>query len=301
MNKFLSIGEVMVELADIGGVLMKKGFAGDTFNTAYYARICLPATWDVDYLTALGTDAASDEILAFIRSTGIGTRHISRIDGLSPGLYMIHLNNGERSFSYWRDHSAARQLAADENVIQQATRDASLVYFSGITMAILPHSDRERLIGALADARSSGKTIAFDPNIRPRLWKDKADMLSTIMQAASVSDIVLPGLDDEKAHFGDANAEATLTRYHQAGARDVILKDGANGVTLSIGGGIHQLAAERVECVVDSTSAGDSFNGGYLARMLVGDDPVTAAGFAARLAARVISHAGAIIGKDLLL
>ncbi len=91
---------------------MKKGYAGDTFNTAYYARLsCLKTSPSI--ITAVGDETVSEEWLAFMAGTGVSTRHIRRIAGRMPGLYMIHLKNGERSFSYWRSTSAAKCLADD--------------------------------------------------------------------------------------------------------------------------------------------------------------------------------------------
>ena len=58
-GKLLSIGECMVELSQAGEGLLRKGFAGDTFNTAWYARACLSKDWSVDYLTAVGDDPMS--------------------------------------------------------------------------------------------------------------------------------------------------------------------------------------------------------------------------------------------------
>ena len=98
MPQFVAIGECMVELSEAEGGLLRRGFAGDTFNTAYYARKLLPAAWTVSYLSALGDDALSTQMLAFMTESGIDASPVRRIAGKSPGLYMISLLNGERSF-----------------------------------------------------------------------------------------------------------------------------------------------------------------------------------------------------------
>ncbi len=129
-GRFLSIGECMVELSRRRvKACCGKGFAGDTFNTAWYARACLPPAWSVDYFTALGDDPMSDEMVAFMGKAGIGTDLIRRIKGKTPGLYMINLRNGERSFSYWRDSSAARSLATDPDRLREAVESADVVLF----------------------------------------------------------------------------------------------------------------------------------------------------------------------------
>ncbi|MCJ9695614.1 sugar kinase [Rhizobium sp. PRIMUS64] len=299
-RRFLSIGECMVELSQAGDGLLRKGFAGDTFNTAWYARACLAADWSVDYFTALGDDAMSGEMLAFIDTSGIGTSLIRRIRGRTPGLYMINLKDGERSFSYWRDSSAARSLAADPDRLREAVESAAVIYFSGITLAILPHEDAETLLAEVRRAKAAGKFVVFDPNIRPRLWSSYDVMHTTISEGARSSVLVMPSFDDEAAHFGDDSIEATIHRYRALGAVDIVVKNGADGVTLNFAGEQTFVPAERVKKVVDTTSAGDSFNGAFLARYLEAGDAPAAARFAAKVAARVVSEHGALVVREKL-
>lgn len=300
-GRLLSIGECMVELMQAEGDLLRKGYAGDTFNTAYYARLFLPPDWSVDYLSAVGTDTVSGEMLAFIEKTGVGTGHIRRVEGRSPGLYMIHLKDGERSFSYWRSVSAAKTLADDADHLRAAIEASDILVFSGITLAILAPSAVETLLSELRRAKAEGKLVVFDPNIRPRLWDDKQYMLETISAGARASSLVMPSFDDEAAHFGDADIAATITRYRGLGVDNIVVKDGPNGVTLSFGGSEPQFVpSAKVDKIVDTTSAGDSFNGAFLARYGVDGDPVAAAQFAARIAAGVIGHHGALVSKDKL-
>jgi 2-dehydro-3-deoxygluconokinase len=299
-GRFLSIGECMVELSQAGAGLLRKGFAGDTLNTAWYARACFSAHWAVDYCTALGDDAMSDEMLAFFQEAGIGTSRIRRIKGKSPGLYMISLRDGERSFSYWRENSAARQLAADPDFLRQAIESADVIYFSGITLAILSRDDADTLLAEARRAKASGKLVAFDPNIRPRLWSGYDEMHATISEGARAASLVLPSFDDEAAHFGDGSIEATIERYRALGVHDIVVKNGADGATLNFGGSESFVPAEKVEQVIDTTSAGDSFNGAFLARYLETSDATAAARFAARVAARVVSEHGALVAKSKL-
>lgn len=299
-GRFLSMGECMVELSQAGAGLLRKGFAGDTLNTAWYARACLTRDWSVDYFTALGDDAMSDEMVAFFREAGIGTDLIRRIKGKAPGLYMISLKDGERSFSYWRENSAARQLAADPELLRTAIESADVVYFSGITLAILSRDDADTLLAEVRRAKASGKLVAFDPNIRPRLWSSYDVMHATITEGARASSLVLPSFDDEAAHFGDDSIEATIRRYRALGVPEIVVKNGADGVTLDFDGTETFVPAERVEQVVDTTSAGDSFNGAFLARYLADRNAPEAARFAAKVAARVVSEHGALVAYDKL-
>lgn len=299
-GRLLSIGECMVELMQAEGDLLRKAYAGDTFNTAYYARLFLPSDWSVDYLTAVGTDVVSDEMLSFMTTTGVGTERIRRVEGRSPGLYMIHLKDGERSFSYWRSASAAKTLADDAAHLRGSIEAADVIIFSGITLAILAPTAVETLLSELRRARAAGKLVVFDPNIRPRLWDDKAHMLETISAGARAASLLMPSFDDEATHFGDSDVAATIARYRGLGVENIVVKDGSNGVTLRFGDAETFIPALKVDKVVDTTSAGDSFNGAFLARYVTERDPAAAAAFAASIAAGVIGHHGALVAKDKL-
>jgi 2-dehydro-3-deoxygluconokinase len=300
-GKFLSIGECMVELSQAGDGLLRKGFAGDTFNTAWYARAYLPSDWSVDYFTALGDDPLSQDMLEFISAAGIGTDAISRIAGGTPGLYLINLKDGERTFSYWRSLAAARQLARDGDHLRRVIEAADVVYFSGITLGILADQNAiDTFLAELRRAKASGKIVAFDPNIRPRLWVDNTHMLATITEGARAASMVMPSFDDEKSHFGDDSVEATIARYKALGVSQLVVKDGENGATLDFDGSRSHEPACKAQQVVDTTSAGDSFNGSFLAQLMTGASPAEAARLAAKAAATVIGHHGALIAPSLL-
>jgi 2-dehydro-3-deoxygluconokinase len=301
MMRFLSIGECMVELSGAGDGLWRTGFAGDTLNTAWYLRALAPDAWDIDYFTVVGQDPVSDAMCDFIAAAGIGTGAISRHPSRSPGLYMITLTQGERSFTYWRDTSAARTLADDGARLQAACLAADAVYFSGITLGILTSEARGRLFAALAAARAAGRQVIFDPNLRPRLWSDTDAMCMATLEAAAHADIILPSHDDEATYFGDASPQETALRYLAAGATEVLVKNGGAEMVLGLAGSAPQVlpALPRVQ-PLDTTGAGDSFNGGYLAARFAGQDPAAAVLQGHRVAMEVVCHPGALMPAETL-
>jgi 2-dehydro-3-deoxygluconokinase len=296
MTRVVAIGECMVEMANTGGKTFAMGFAGDTFNTAWYLRRILPAHVTVSYASAVGSDVISQRMLDFMGAEGVDTTHVQRLAGRTVGLYLIQLNDGERSFAYWRSTSAARGLADDPVRLQDALAGADLAYLSGITLAILNDDARESLFTALARARTAGTIIAFDPNIRPALWSNAATMRQIITRMAAVADIVLPSFDDEATHFGDSTPVDTAQRYSAGGAALVVVKDGPNPIVTWHDGEIerHPIPS-RVTQVVDSTAAGDSFNAGFLAQKLAGASLGDAVLMGAALAVRVIAGSGALV------
>ncbi len=294
MKRFVSVGECMVEVAP-DGERWQIGIAGDTFNTAWYARALLPGDWSVAYLTSLGPDPFSGRALDLMQANGIATDLVQRHPSRSIGLYAIALTDGERSFSYWRDNSAARTLADNAAVLEAAFRDADIIHISGITLAILPPESRARLIAALAAARKRGVTTVFDPNFRPQLWPDPLAATEAIARAARAAAIVLPSFDDEATLFGDASTEATVRRYAAGGATTVVVKNGEQGLMLFDRGRAWPLTGLSYAPPLDTTGAGDSFNAGFLSALLGGADTETAARAGHAVAAQVVRYPGALI------
>ncbi|MBN7783614.1 sugar kinase [Ponticoccus gilvus] len=295
MTRLLCVGEIMVEMAPADGGLFSMGFAGDTFNTAWYARRILPDDVGVGYLTAVGTDAVSDSMVDFIAAQGVDASAVRRAPDRTVGLYMIQLQDGERSFSYWRGQSAAKTLADDEAALDAAFAEASVIQFSGITLAILSDAARARFCAALTRARANGAHVAFDTNLRPRLWAGPQAMRDGLLQGASVADTVLPSFDEEQMCFGDATPAETIARYRAAGASTVVVKNGADRCHIwdaAEGEATHDPAP--VAKVVDSTAAGDSFGAGFLAARMTGASVLEATKRGAALAGKVVQKRGAL-------
>jgi 2-dehydro-3-deoxygluconokinase len=285
----------MVELAPAGDGLYRRGFAGDTFNTAWYLRRLLAPAWTVAYGTCVGDDALSGQMLDFMAEAGIATDGIRRVPDRTVGLYMIELSDGERSFTYWRSNSAARLLASDPAWLGRLLRGADLVVLSGITLAVLPPEHRPALLAALREARAGGGRIAFDPNLRPKLWPDAPTMCATVSSAAEVADILLPSFEDERSFFGDTGPEATVQRYRGHGAGAVVVKNGPDEITAwDAAEGRATLVPPKLKAR-DTTAAGDSFNAGFLSARLNGANLVDALREGARLAGHVCRFPGALV------
>ena len=297
----LSVGECMVEFFDRGDGSWQRGFAGDTLNVAWALRALLPGEVPVGYVTRVGQDAVSRAMVDFIAAAGIGTASISRDPDRTVGLYTIATDAaGERSFSYWRQASAARHLAEDAEALATGLTGARLVYLSGITAAILGREGRSALLAALERAKGQGALIAHDPNHRPRLWESPAAAQEFARRIAGLADIQLPTFDDEAAAFGDADPTDTAARLTGWGCGEVVVKDGARETLLALGGQTSRHLPPQGLRPVDTTGAGDGFNGGYLAARLAGHDPDASVRLAQAVAARVVMQRGALVPPDAL-
>jgi len=298
-----AIGECMIELQKSGeGSTMDYRFGGDTLNTAVYmARLLDPAIAQVAYVTGLGVDGMSAEMLAAWQREGIDTGCVQRLADRLPGIYMIETDpDGERRFHYWRRDSAARHwLEAPEagKVLVQLAA-ARMVYLSGISLAILSPADRELLIAALAQCRAAGGTVVFDNNYRPRLWESPETAREVYGRALAHADIALLTLDDEVALYGPADARGVIERTRALGVGEVVVKCGGDPCVVWHDGQLHEVAPQPVRDVIDTTAAGDSFGAAYMAARLSGKGPEDAARAGHRLAGTVIRHRGAIIPRS---
>lgn len=295
MTSILGIGECMIELSSAGEGLWQQRFSGDVFNALWYARAHSKDDTYIAFHTAVGTDQMSDQMLSFIQSGGISCDDTPRIADRHLGLYTIHLNEAERSFTYWRDTSAAQMMMRQPASLWPKVEAADVVYFSGITLAILPPDDLEVLLSGLVAHKKAGGVLAFDPNIRPYLWGDKKRMLDVISRAAGLCDLVLPSFDDERIAFGDATPEDSAKRYADLGAKQVVVKNGPADTVHLEAGCLTSYPVALVDNIIDTTAAGDSFNGAFIGSLQGGMPIKDAIGVAQRCAGQVITYRGAII------
>lgn len=292
-----AVGECMIELSENDNA-WRMNFAGDTFNTLWVLR-ALCSDRAATYVSAFGDDVFSRNQIAFFMRNGIGIGTSPIIYGTNPGVYAISLTGSERSFTYWRSDSAARQLASDSAALSKNLQNQSLIYFSGITLAILNEDARKILLTAIADARAAGSLIAFDPNYRPSIWDSVRTAQAAIAQALMVVDIVLPTFADEQALFSDGSPEVTANRLGQDVA-EVVVKNGEEQALVSVRGDLQPVPAIHVAKPIDTTGAGDSFNGAYLASRLAGFEALESTRRAHRVAAAVVQVHGALASFELL-
>jgi len=295
MTRVASIGECMIELKQAGGGLYSRGFGGDTLNTSVYlARLGVA----VDYITALGDDPLSSEMIAGWEAEGVGTSRVARLAGRLPGIYLIGTDaRGERRFFHWRESAAVRSLLdlPETANLLQSLRTYDLVYLSAISLAIYRNEGRARLLAALREARESGARIVFDTNFRIRLWPDLDAARAVYAKAFETADIVLASTEDLQMLYPGADADALLARIP---TNEAVLRLAEPISLVRVAGATHTLKADAITTpVVDTTAAGDSFAAAYIAARLAGAEPIDAAGAGDRLAGVVVCHPGAIIPR----
>ena len=294
MSGVVCVGEGMLELSGWSGG-WALGYGGDTLNTAIHLARGGHA---VRFLTALGDDPFSAQLRGQWQAEGLDTSLVLHDPHRHAGLYAISVDAlGERSFTYWREASAARAMFALPGTAAavSAASTAELLYFSLITLAILPPAGREALLDLARKVRGAGGKVAFDGNYRPRLWASPAEAIAARDAAIACADIGLPSLEDEAALSGARDVDDVARHWAGLGCREVVVKDGAAGCRLPGGA---MLAPAAVLTPLDTSGAGDAFNAGYLDARLRGENPAAAAVAGHALAGWTVMRMGAIPARD---
>jgi len=303
-KKIAIIGECMIELSGKPFESQQQNFGGDSLNTAVYLSRLQPSV-SVQYMTGLGTDKYSQSMLLAWRNEGIDTSLVTLDEAKIPGLYAIAIDaTGERTFSYWRNDSAARYMCEHAEFEQNMATlvDADLIYLSGISLAILPDSSKLKLLVSLATLKQAGVKIAVDSNYRPRLWESPAHAQQWLDKLYQLSDIALVTGDDEDLLLGTQDTEATVIakRLHDFGIEQVVVKLGSEGAMWSHAGQQGTVKTNKVEQVVDTTAAGDSFNAAYLAAWCAEQSMADCCDWGNGLAGQVIQYKGAVIPTEFM-
>ncbi|MFE2569262.1 sugar kinase [Streptomyces mirabilis] len=261
------VGETMAALAPDplgpldGADLLRVDIAGAESNVALYlADHGIPARW----VSAVGDDPFGRRVRARIAAGGVDVSGV-RTDPQRPtGLLLKDPGppgHGTR-VHYHRAGSAASALTPDV-LDDPAVAGAALVHLSGITPALSPGC-RALVERALRPDRPW--PVSFDVNHRPALW-DGRSAADVLRRLADRADIVLVGLDEAQALWGDAITDAERVRDLLSGPRVLVVKDGDRAATAFVGTAAHRVPALTVR-VAEPVGAGDAFAAGFLSGLL---------------------------------
>ena len=289
----LCMGEPMLEFNQLppdaqGRVLYLQGHGGDTSNAAIAAARQGVRT---GYITAIGEDAAGVSFMTLWQSEGVDTSTVIRTAEAPTGVYFVTHDAKGHHFTFYRTGSAASRITP-RDVPEAAIARARILYASGISQAIST-SAADAVFHAIAVARQHGVKVAYDTNLRLRLWP-VARARAIIEAAIAQSDMAFPSREDAQAMTGLSDPDAIADHYLRLGCPLVAVKCGAEGALLATAGGLRARApAHRVEAV-DATGAGDTFSGAFLARIVLGDPPEAALRYANAAAALSTTGYGAV-------
>ena len=270
----ITIGEAMAMfVASQSGDLaaaeqVVKRVAGAELNVATgLARLGLKVGW----VSRVGNDSFGRYVLQQLAKENIDSRGVTTDERFATGFQLKSKaeNGTDPIVEYFRKGSAASHLSTadfDEEYFGSARH----LHLSGVAAA-LSDSSLELLNHAARVMKQQGKTISFDPNLRPVLWKSEAEMVKRLNQLAFQADWVLPGLSEGAILTGHKTPEAIADFYLDQGVKTVVLKTGADGAWFKTAAGDKgAVPAIKVDNVVDTVGAGDGFAVGVISALLEG-------------------------------
>lgn len=283
----LCLGEPILEFNQQPDGRYLPGHGGDTSNCAIAAA---RQGAHVGYLTHVGADAFGRSFIDLWQAEGVDTTTVRAVEGGQTGIYFVTHGADGHEFSYFRDGSAASRMTPAD-LPRAALETAQILHVSGISQAI-SQSAADTVFAAIEIVRAAGGRVSYDSNLRLKLWP--LNRARAIIHAGmAMADIALPGLEDAEALTGLTDPDRIVDFYLGLGAGIVALTLGAGG-TLVATPEDRQRVPGRPVSVVDATGAGDTFDGAFLARIIAGDDPFTAAAYANAAASIAVQGYGAV-------
>jgi 2-dehydro-3-deoxygluconokinase len=269
----VTFGEAMLLLvADRAGPIenaeaFHKRTAGAETNVAIgLARLGLKIGW----VSRLGTDSMGRHLLAAMRAEGIDCSHVVSDATQRTGFqFKGRVDDGsDPPVEYHRAGSAASQILPEDIDVPWLT-SARHLHATGVFPALSDHccATAERSVALM---RAAGRTISFDPNLRPALWPSPERMREAINGLAAQADWVLPGIEEGRFLTGATTPEGVAAFYRKRGARLVVVKLGARGAYYEGEAGSGHVEPFPVTRVVDTVGAGDGFAAGVISALLEG-------------------------------
>jgi len=295
----ITFGEAMsMFVADEGGDLaavsrFTRRQSGAEANVAIgLARLGLRVGW----VSRVGDDSLGRFILKTMTSEGVDCSHV-KVDKLHPtGIQLKSKAEGgaDPAIEYFRKGSAASHLAV-EDFDRAYFQSARHLHASGVCCAL---SDSTMALArhAMEFMRNAGRSVSFDPNLRPTLWPTRDAMVKGINGLAAKADWVLPGIGEGRILTPFAAPDEIAGFYLDQGAQLVVLKLGAEGAYFRTTRDEGTVAAARVERVVDTVGAGDGFAVGVISALLDGVDLRAAVARGNRIGAMAIQVVGDMEG-----
>lgn len=216
-------------------------------------------------LAKVGDDAFGRLLRRTAAQAGIDTAGIV-VDGSAfTTMAFVTLDaDGDRDFSFARKPGADMLLRYDELDLSLIDR-TRVFHFGSVSMTDEPSRDATRR--AAEYARSRGRLVTYDPNLRVPLWKDLSQARQEILWGLSMADVVKIS-DEEVAFLWDLPPQEgaeKLLRDYPAGL--VFVTCDADGCYYA-----GRQGAGHVDCPpvhpVDTTGAGDIFMGSAVAHLL---------------------------------
>ena len=266
----LSFGETMAMLvAEQSGDLTKvehfhKRIAGADSNVAIgLSRLGFNVAW----LSRVGNDSLGRFVVDTLAREGLECSQVEVCKTHPTGFqFKSRCDDGsDPQVEYFRRGSAASHLSPQS--ITPALLNARHLHATGIPPA-LSGTAREMSFELMTRMRNAGRSVSFDPNLRPSLWASEREMIGEINRLAALAHWVLPGLSEGRLLTGFEDPADIAAFYLDQGVEAVAIKLGPHGAYYRTHQDQGFVAGVPVQAVVDTVGAGDGFAVGMISALL---------------------------------
>ncbi|UOQ45069.1 sugar kinase [Halobacillus salinarum] len=268
----VTIGETMVLFSSSDQLpleyvnQMQKQIGGAESNVAIaLSRLGFKAGW----ISKLGDDPFGRYVRKFIRGEGVDTSAVTFTNQAPTAVYFKEKLSAEEVNVYYYRHQSAASLLHPADINENYLSSAKFLHLTGITPA-LSDSCQETIFHAIRQAKANGLKIVFDPNLRFKLWKNKDKARKTLMEMATLSDYILPGIEESYFLTGEEDYEKAAQTLLTNEEQTIITKLGAEGAFYYSANESGKVEGFPVKQVVDPIGAGDGFAAGVISRLLEG-------------------------------
>ena len=273
MKNIITVGEAMgLFVADEVGSLdsvskFTKYSAGAEMNVAIgVSRLGFGSY----YVTRFGNDPLGKYIKSVLERENVKTDYVYFSDEDVTGFQLKEkVLEGDPSVSNYRKGSAGSKLGK-EMVGNIDFGKVDHMHLSGVFLSLTEHT-KEVSYHFASEAKKNNIPTTFDPNLRPKLWRSKEEMIETTNDLAVKCDIVMPGLSEGEILTGYKTPEEVANFYLSKGVKCVIIKLGEAGAYYQEkdSEGVY-VKGFKVDKIIDTVGAGDGFAVGVISGIVEG-------------------------------
>ena len=269
MPDLISIGECMIELFSEDPIeqadTFTRSLAGDSFNICVASQRLGTSS---GYITRLGDDPFAAYLLNTWNSLGIDTSQIKTVEGFNAVHFVALMPDGDREFVYYRSGSAPTTLDPDD-LDPDYIGSAKVLHCSGIAQAI-SESARATVLRAAQIAKECGLKVSYDPNYRHQLWSPD-EMREAAAELLPYVDYFLPNSSDDAPALIESDDPYLMVRhYRDLGVPVVAVTRGEDGAVIGFQEEVVEIPPYSPGGPIDTTAAGDAFNGAFIHGLLNG-------------------------------
>ncbi|WP_429168888.1 aminoimidazole riboside kinase [Aeromonas rivipollensis] len=260
-NRVWVIGDAVVDLIPEGELHYLKCPGGAPANVAVgVARL----GGESAFIGRVGADPFGRFMADTLVAEGVDIRHLTQDPAHRTSTVLVELDEeGERSFTFMVRPSADQFLEPADLPRFEAGQ-----WLLCCSIALANEPVRSSCLQAMAAIKEAGGRVCFDPNLRPEVWGNPAEMLPQVSAAMTLADVVKLSVEELQLLSGEDDLLAGLATL--SGPALVLVTRGAAGVVARLEGELLEWVGQKVT-PLDTTGAGDAFVAGLLAALAEGE------------------------------